>query len=84
LATSSKIVVSPPKNTLRDYTEMISDDEDGINSRAYRLNKNSKKLFKHQKKECAETSEGDYYRKFKYVDLQRKPNSDLSDYNNFK
>lgn len=40
--------ISPPKNTLRDYQEMISDDEDGLNSRAYRLQKNSKKYLKQQ------------------------------------
>ena len=34
-------------NTLRNYQEMISDEEDeGINSKMYRINKNSKKFRK--------------------------------------
>ena len=62
---------------------MISDEDDGINSRAYRLNKNSKKLLKQLSKEQAETSEGGQYRRFSMIDIQKKPNSDLSDYNKF-
>jgi hypothetical protein len=36
------------------------------------------------KEQWAETSEGDNHRKIKFIDLSKKPNSDLSDYNNFK
>jgi hypothetical protein len=74
---------SPPKNTLRDYQEMISDDEDGINSRAYRLQKNSKKYHKHQNKQCEESDCPKAYHGVTFVDFSKKPNSDLSDYNNF-
>ena len=41
---------TPPKNTLRNYAEVISGDED-ISSYKYKMNKNSKKLLKQQFKE---------------------------------
>jgi hypothetical protein len=42
---------TPPKNTLRNYQELPSSDEDRIGSTRYRNNKNSKKLLKSRFKE---------------------------------
>lgn len=65
---------------------MISDGEDeGINSKVYRINKNSKKFRKQQKNQkMAETSE-DFQANSGYdtVRMRRKHNTDLSDHNNF-
>ena len=65
---------------------MISEGEDeGINSKVYRINKNSKKFRKQIKtQKMAETSE-DLLNNSEYdtIVLYRKNNTDLSDHNNF-
>lgn len=38
------VKATPPKNTLRNYHETFSEDDDQINSNVYKYNKNSRKL----------------------------------------
>ena len=89
---------TPHLNTLRNFAEQISDDDNGIDSRVYQRNKASasKKFFKEQMK-------AEFGQDTTLVDLVErrnqtfglnlssenenksllKANSDLSDYNNF-
>jgi hypothetical protein len=77
---------SQNRNTLRDYQEMISDDDDGFGGRAYRANQNSKKKLRFQRtQENFDTSDADIIKSgINIVDLKARANSDLSDYNIFQ
>ena len=75
---SNPLTKTPPKNTLRDYQELIS-DEDNVESSRYRNNKNSKKFMKQIYKESLNLIPGSS------EDENRPPklHTDLSDHNTF-